>query len=121
MRCPRRFGQGLGKAEVGFKTAGWQVGVVVQLAGVGDPFVDQNEARPIFVHQFAEGVARVGGALVVLSNLVECRPATELPSQFAPQRPDHSTIFLCRRIAGRDLVADQHDPFDVVGPGGDSG
>jgi hypothetical protein len=55
-----RLGEGLGKGELGLKAACRQVAVVVQLAGIGHPFVDQDQARAVLVHQLAQRVARAG-------------------------------------------------------------
>ncbi len=48
------FAQGLGEGEVRLKRAGRQVGCSVQLPGVGNPFVDQDEARAVLVEDLFE-------------------------------------------------------------------
>ena len=43
----RGFGQRLGEGELGLEAAGRQVALVVKLARVGDPLVNQDQARPV--------------------------------------------------------------------------
>ncbi len=108
-----RLSQGLGKREVGLEVAAGQLGRVVKLAGVGHPLVDEDEARAVVVHQFAQHVAGAGGSLVVGAQAIIGRPAAQLPGQFAPQGVDDRAVGLDRRIAGGDAVADQDDATHV--------
>ena len=48
-----RLRQRLGKAELGLEAAGGKVALVVQLAGVGDPLVDEDQAGAVFVEELA--------------------------------------------------------------------
>ena len=61
----RRLGQRLGEGELGLEAAGRQVALVVELARVGDPLVDQDQARPVLVEQLAQHVAGARRLLVV--------------------------------------------------------
>ena len=54
---PGRFGQHLRKAELGLEAAGREVALVVQLAGVGDPLVDEDQAGTVFPEELAQHVA----------------------------------------------------------------
>ena len=47
------FRQRLGEAELGFEAAGGKVALVVQLAGVGHPLVDEEQAGAVFVEELA--------------------------------------------------------------------
>ncbi len=71
-----------------------QIALVVKLARVGHPFVDQDQAGPVVVHQLAQYVARAGGALVIGADSLEGRLAAELPGQLAPQRADDRAVRL---------------------------
>ena len=55
-----RVGEGLGEAEVGVERAGGQAGHPVELAGVGHPFVDEDQARRASPQQPGEGLSGVG-------------------------------------------------------------
>ena len=81
----------------------------MQLTGVGHPFVDQHEARAILDEQLPEHVPRAGGFLIVLGDARVGLLAAQLIRQLAPQRPHHRAVGLGDRVAGRDLVAHQHD------------
>src|SRR5262249_22779990 len=58
-------------------------------------------------------VSRARRLLVVSSDPTECLLSTELPSKLAPERPYHRAVRLHRRIARRNLVADEHDPLHL--------
>ena len=60
-----RLGQRLGEGELRLEAAGRQVALVVELARVGHPLVDQDQARPVLLEQLAQHVAGVRGLLVV--------------------------------------------------------
>ena len=49
-----RFGQRLSKAELGLEAAGGKVALIVQLAGVGDPLVDEDQAGAILVEELTQ-------------------------------------------------------------------
>ena len=104
-----RLGQGLGKAELGLEAAGGQIALVVKLARIGDPFIDEDQAGAVFLEQLAQRVAGTGGLVVVGGDTRIGGLAPQLPGQLAPQRAHHRAVALGYRIAGRDLVADQHD------------
>ena len=103
-----RFGQRLGEGELGLEAARRQVALVVELARVGHPFVDQDQARPVLVEQLAQHVAGAGRLLVVGLDAGEGLLAAELPGQLAPERAHHRAVRLGDGIARRDLVAHQH-------------
>ena len=50
------FGQHLRKAELGLEAAGRKVALVVQLAGVGDPLVDEDQAGTEFLEELAQHI-----------------------------------------------------------------
>ena len=52
-----RFREHLGKTELGLETAGGQVALVMQLAGVGHPLIDEDQAGTIFIEEFPQCVA----------------------------------------------------------------
>ena len=103
-----RLGQRLGEGELGLEAARRQVALVVELARVGHPLVDQDQARPVLVEQLAQHVAGARRLLVVGLDAGERLLAAELPGQLAPQRAHHRAVGLGDGIAGRDLVAHQH-------------
>jgi hypothetical protein len=105
-----RFGQHLREGELRLEAAGRQVALVVELARIGHPFVDQDQAGAVVVEQLAQHVAGAGRVLVVGLHAGESFLAAQLPGQFAPQRAHHRAIGLGRRVARRNLVADQHHP-----------
>ena len=104
----RRLGQHLGEGELRLEAARRQVALVVELARVGHPLVDQDQARPVLVEQLAQHVAGAGRLLVVGLDARERLLAAELPGQLAPQRAHDGAVGLGDGIAGRDLVAHQH-------------
>ena len=65
LRQLRRFGQRLSEGEVCLETACGQIALVMKLARIGNPFIDQDQARSILVEQFAQNVAGAGGLFVV--------------------------------------------------------
>ena len=90
----------------------------MELAGVGHPLVDQDEAGAVRVEQLTEPVARIRRPLVILSDELVGLPRllgaagrlAELPRQLAPQRVHPRSVGLLARVAGRDLVAHQDGP-----------
>ena len=80
----RGFRQRLGKAELGLEAAGGKVALVVQLAGVGHPLVDEDQAGAVFVEELAQRIARIRRLLVVGCNAGERLLAAQLPRQLAP-------------------------------------
>ena len=91
-----RLGQRLGEGELRLEAAGGQVALVVELARVGHPLVDQDQARPVLVEQLAQHVAGAGRLLVVGLDAREGLLAAELPGQLAPQRAHHRAVGLRR-------------------------
>ena len=84
LRQLRRLGQRLGEGELRLEAAGRQVALVVQLARIGHPLVDQDQARAVVVEQLAQHVAGAGRLLVVrlqaLRRLLPCRPSCQASS-----------------------------------------
>ena len=62
------FGERLGEGELRLEAAGRQVALIVELTRVGDPLVDQDQARPVVDQKLPQGVPRAGGVLVVLGD-----------------------------------------------------
>ena len=116
-----RLGEGLGKGELGLERAGGQVAFVVQLAGVGDILVDQDQGRAVVCQQLTEGVAGVGGVLVVGAHAfvgsarfaVAAGGMAQLPGKLAPQGAHLRAVRLGDWVAGRDAVADEDDAVDA--------
>ena len=75
------------------KATGGQIALIVQLPRVRYPFVNQNQARRVLIHQLTERVPRAGRFLVIRLNSLECllrffnsaggKP--KLPSQVHPK------------------------------------
>ena len=115
-----RLGEGLGEGELGLEGAGGQVAFVVQLAGVGDILVDQDQGRAVVCQQLTEGVAGVGGVLVVGAHAfvgsarfaVAASGMAQLPGKLAPQSAHLGAVRLGDWVAGRDAVADEDDSVD---------
>ena len=82
---------------------------LVQLARVGNPLVNEDQAWPIFVEQHAQGVAGAGGVFVVVLDHRVTFLAAKLPREFTPQGADHRAVRLSAWDAGRNLVADDDD------------
>ena len=61
-----------------------KIALIVELARIGHPFVDQHEAGTVFDEQLAQHVARAGRLLVVLRDPRECLRAAELVGELAP-------------------------------------
>jgi hypothetical protein len=104
-----------------FEAAGGQVALVVELARIGHPLVDQDHARAVVVEQLAQHVAGAGRFLVVGGQPRERLSAAKLPGQFAPQRTHERAVGLGRRVARRNLVAHQHHAPDGRNPAGARG
>ena len=104
-----RLGERLGEGEVGLKATAGQVTGIVELAGIGHPLVDQDQAGAVLVHQLAQHVARAGGPLVVGAHPLIGSAAPQLPGQLAPQGAHQRTVGLTDRVAGRQLEPDQDD------------
>src|SRR5439155_1918706 len=65
LRKLRAFRKSLSKRELGLEASGWKVCGIVELAGIGDPLVDENQARPVLVKQLSEHVAGASSLLFV--------------------------------------------------------
>ena len=105
-----RFGQRLREGELRLEAPGRQVALIVQLARVGDPLVDQDQARPVLDEKLLQHVAGARRALVVGRDARVRRRAPQLPRQLAPQRPHHRAVRLGDGIARRDADAHQDHP-----------
>ena len=110
-----RFTQRLGEGEVRLERSGGQIRRGVQLAGIGDPFVDQDQAGAILVEEFLQRIAGVGGVLVVLFDELVAFLAAELPGDFAPEGADDGPVGLLVRLARRNLRTDEDGAFYVLG------
>ena len=108
------FCERLGEGELRLEAAGRQVALIVELTRVGDPLVDQDQARPVVDQKLPQGVARAGGVLVVLGDARVGFRAADLPRQLAPQGAHDRAVVLGDRVARRDAVAHQnHGPVHV--------
>ena len=80
----------------------------MQLAGVGDPLVDEDQAGAVFLEQLPQHIAGAGRVFVISGNARECLLAAQLPRHLAPQRTYDRAVGFGHWIPRRDLVADQH-------------
>ena len=85
----------------------------MELARVGDPLVDQDQARPVLDEKLPQHVAGAGRVLVVSGDAGVRRRPAQLPRQLAPQRAHDRPVVLRGRIARRDAVAHQDDAPDA--------
>src|ERR1700722_698326 len=81
----------------------------MELARISHPFVNEDQARPVFIEEFAQNVARTRGSLIVGADAIESFLSAELPSKLAPQGTDNCAVGFFDRVAGRDFVAYQYD------------
>jgi len=104
----RGVGQRLREGEVRVERSGGQPVQAVELAGVRDPLVDQDEAwrvRPEEVHERLSRV-RPGAIGVGDERMAVC--AAELPGQLAPQGADVGSVGLARDGRGLEPVTDEN-------------
>ena len=102
-----RLRERLGKGELGLEAPRGKVALIVELACVGHPLIDQDQAWPVLLEQLAQHVAWVRRPLVVGLDARERLLAAELVCQLAPQRAHHGPVRLGDRIPWRDLVSHQ--------------
>jgi len=69
---------------VGLEIATGEIGIVVQLTRVGDPFINQDQTRAVVVEQLAQPIAGIRRAFVVRRNPGIGVRAAELPGDLAP-------------------------------------
>jgi hypothetical protein len=113
----RRLRERLREGELGLEAPARQVSLVVELASVGDPLVDEDEAGPVRVEELAERIARARRPLVVRADTLErlprlagpARRVAELPGELAPERPDERAVLLADGVPGRDAIPDEDD------------
>ena len=124
----RQLGGSLADSERAWAKVKWvskepagRSSLVVQLAGVGDPLVDQDQGRAVVGQQLTQHVAGIGGALVVGAHPLKgsarrgraAGAMAQLPGKLAPQRAYLRAVRLGDRVAGRDAVADEDDAVDA--------
>ena len=85
----------------------------MKLAGVGHPFIHQDQAGPVLHEELPEDIPGAGGEFVVLGDAGEGLLAAKLIGQFTPHRVDHGAIGLGHRVAGGDFVPHQHHPISL--------
>ena len=81
----------------------------MQLAGISDPFIHQNHAGAVLVKEFTQQITGAGSFLIIGSHTVISFFSAKLPGKFTPKGTHHRSVTLHYRIAGRDLVAHQHN------------
>src|SRR5205807_754740 len=93
------FSECLGKAEVGVEGAGWEARDAIELAHIGYPLVDQDQARRGSREELAQHV-RAGTHALPVSLCHQGIPvfAEELPGEIAPERAHYSAIRLGVRL-----------------------
>ena len=111
-------GELLGEGELGVEAAAGQAVAPVQAAGVGDPFVDEDEGGGVAADEGAQGGTGVGAGAVGLRDELVGLGAAELPGELAPQRVNDRSVRLGGGLPGGDLVADDGDAPDPVGDRG---
>ena len=89
--------QHLGECELRLEAPGGQIAAIVQLAGVGDPFVDEDDAGPEVVEQAADGVSRARPRLVGSRDPAVRIATSQLPGKFAPKGVDDGAVRLSVR------------------------
>jgi hypothetical protein len=82
----------LGKGEVGIEAATGEVIFFVELTGIGDLFIYQNETGRILIEHVFQQIARIGAGFIGLPNHVVGFSAAELPSNFTPKSADDCAI-----------------------------
>jgi len=102
-----RLGQGLGEDELGLGASGRMVALVVELSRVGNPFVDEDKAGAVLLHQLAQHVHGARRLLVVGLDACEGLLAAELLRELSPERAYYGAIRFRDRVPRRDLVADE--------------
>ncbi len=105
----RRFGEHLGEGELRLEATRRQVALVMELARVGDPLVDQDQAWPVLGQELAQRVAGTGCTLVIRGDAGVPGGTPQLPGQLTPQRPHERPVRLGHGIARGDFVADEDD------------
>ena len=88
--------------------AGGQVLGAVELARVGDPLVDEDEAGAVLLEELLQGRARVGASTVGIGDKRVAFCPAELPGQLAPERVDLDPVAPGVDGARPDLGADEH-------------
>src|ERR1700726_4750451 len=89
----------------------------MQLTRIRHPFINQDEGRTVFVHQFAQYITGTRRLFVIgfdsfvrLLRLFRAASGIpELPSQLAPKRTHYRSISLGDWIAGGNLISHKHD------------
>src|SRR6266446_8935651 len=102
------------------KASGRKIGIVVKLARIGNPLVDQDQTWRVGIHEFAQRVAGACGVLVISADFLESSLSAQLPCQLAPQGTDDSAVTLHRWISRRNLVAYQDNTLHAIGQFGDA-
>ena len=105
-----RFREYLGKTELGLEAAGGEVALVMQLASVGHPLVDEDQAVAVFIEEFQQCIAWTRRLFVVGRDARERLLATQLPRQLAPKCSYDRAIRFGDRVPRGNLVPHQHDP-----------
>src|SRR5581483_2835112 len=95
-----RLAECLGKRELRLETSGRQVGCAMKLPGIGNPFVDEDQARSVLVEQFLERVAGIGGALIILLDKLVRFLTAKLPRDLTPKGANHGAVRFLVRVAG---------------------
>ena len=94
-----RLGQRLGESELSLEAARRQIGVVVKLARVGDPLVDQHQAGPVLLQQLPQHVPGTGRPLIIGAHPLESLPAAELVGELAPYGAHHRAVRFGHRVS----------------------
>ena len=115
------LGEGLRERELGVEVPAGEAfcaavdGAVAQLAGVGDPFVDEHHRRAEPLEQRRESRAGAGASDVVGGHDVVALFAAELVGETTPQGVQHDVVADRLRCRWRDLLTHQHRPVDLSG------
>ena len=110
-----RLGQGLDETEIGVEGTGRQAVDLVDLAQIGDPLVDQDQARRTLRKDRFEEVRPGSDALgVVVGDHVEGCGAAQLPGHFAPGCANLAAAFLNAHVLRPAPRADHNRAVDVL-------
>ena len=80
----------------------------MELPCIGYPLVDQNEAWPVLVEEFAQNVAGTRSLLVVGTDAIKSLLPAELPGELTPKSADHRAVRLPHGVTWRDLIPYQY-------------
>ena len=110
-----RFAKCLSKCEMRIEVASRQITLVVELPGIGNPFIDEDQAGTELLEQDAQFIAGTDALFIGCPYNFVSLFLSQLPSKFAPEGPDNRSILLLVLCAWRDSVSHQDGALYVAG------